>query len=196
MSELDPPRIDLRCGHPKSSSLPHAVLASACRNAASRLDHASESFFPLQYESSGLATPRFKRCLAEYLTSAYRGGPVDEGWLLTTNGVSHGLDLAVGGLSSPGEVVVMEEPTYFLVRQVFVDYGLEVRGVPGDSEGLDTAELERRLESGMLERMRLLYLVPTHGNPSGATLPPPRRRHLLALAARCARFPRNGIHRW
>lgn len=100
--------IDLRKGHPKNSSLPHLHMARACRAAAERLDSSSEASFPLQYESSRFGTTRFEHALRAYLSDAYKGAPVLENWILTTNGVSHGIDLVVGALSSPGDLVILE----------------------------------------------------------------------------------------
>ncbi|KAL3915329.1 MAG: hypothetical protein SGPRY_007270 [Prymnesium sp.] len=173
--------IDLRVGHPRT--LPHTIVAKACRAGADRLDAKDEAHFPLQYASSSAGTPRFLHQLSHFLSDAY-GERVSEQSLMTTNGVSHALDLCVGALSSPGDLAIVEEPTYFLVRSIFLDHGLEVCGVPGDDQGLDTAELGRRLASGTLRPPRLLYIVSTHGNPSGASLHPSRRSELVGLARR------------
>mmetsp|Transcript_39346 Transcript_39346/g.95582 ORF Transcript_39346/g.95582 Transcript_39346/m.95582 type:complete len:417 (+) Transcript_39346:22-1272(+) len=173
--------IDLRTGHPRR--LPHRALASACRGAAARLDTASEDSFPLQYEPSCFGTPRFVHALAQFLSEAH-GVRIFENNLMATNGVSHGVDLCVSAMSTPGDLVLVEEPTYFLVRQIFLDHNLEVHGVRGDADGLDTAELERLLASGEMRPPRLVYVVPSHGNPSGISLSPSRRAHLVRLALR------------
>ncbi|EOD42132.1 putative aminotransferase [Emiliania huxleyi CCMP1516] len=148
--------IDLRKGHP------HAA-------------------FPLNYCSDVLGTRHFCDSLAKYLGRAY-GGPVSPSWLMTTGGVSHGLDLATAALSRPGDTVLCESPTYFLVHQIFADHGLRIESLPTDADGLDTCALEARCEDSGKPPPRLLYLVPSHGNPSGATLPEARRSRLVELA--------------
>ena len=55
-----------------------------------------------------------------------------------------------------------------------------LEGVPGDSGGLDVDALAARLAQGL--KVKFVYLVPTHGNPSGATLSDARRRALVRLA--------------
>ena len=70
-----------------------------------------------------------------------------EDGLLTTNGVSHGIELACGALTSPGDSVWMESPSYFLAHKIFLDHGLRVEGVPIDAQGLDTEALARSYTS-------------------------------------------------
>ena len=101
--------------------------------------------------------------------------------LFTTNGASHGLELCAAALTKPGDEVVMEAPTYFLAAQVFRDHGLAIRSAPVDAGGLDADALERALRAGTT-RPKALYVVPRHGNPSGASLDKDRRAKLAALA--------------
>ena len=175
--------VDLRKGHPKARNLQHLRIAAACRSAARRLDDRCESTFRLQYTVSGRGAPNFHRRLADYLTSAY-GERCFESSLMTTNGVSHALDMVVSALTEPGDVVLMEEPSYFLAHQIFLDHGTRVLGVVADAGGLDTDALAQRLATGDLSQMRpkLCYLVPAHGNPHGRSLSVERRRHLVRLA--------------
>jgi 2-aminoadipate transaminase len=77
-------------------------------------------------------------------------------------------------------------PTYFLASGVFVDHGARVLEVPADDTGLDLRALEALLLSGV--RPRLLYIVPTHANPTGCTLPAASRAALVRLAARYSFF--------
>ena len=181
--------IDLRKGHPKARNLQHARLARACRAAASRLDLASEAALRMNYTVGGAGTPRFLSSLARFLSSAYQS-PVFADGLLTTNGVSHGIDLACNALTSPGDTVLIEQPSYFLARQIFIDHHLSVVGVPRDVSGhIDTEALEARLVSGSIQPPpRLMYLVPSHGNPSGASIPLSGRQQLVQLAERFGFF--------
>lgn len=109
--------------------------------------------------------------------------------LLLVAGASHGLDVACAALTKPGDVVVVETPTYFLAADVFADRGLRVVGVAGatcepstDDSSFDVDALERRLENGL--RPRLVYVVPTHSNPRSGTMCLEKRKRLLRLARR------------
>lgn len=114
--------------------------------------------------------------------------------LLIVAGASHGLDVACAALTQPGDTVVVETPTYFLASDVFRDRQLNVVAVPGkgliiNKHGDDTKQhhsfdvglFEAKLRAGGL-RPKLVYLVPTHGNPRGGTLPFDDRKRLIRLA--------------
>eukprot|EP00854_Cymbomonas_tetramitiformis_P012442 gene12442-14699_t len=108
------------------------------------------------------------------------GDEVRKEHLFVTNGVSHAIDMICTTFLSAGDTVVVESPTYFLATNIFKDHGLDVQSVPGDGNGLCVDALEERLLDGL--RPRMVYLVPTHGNPSGKTLPAERRLRLVHLA--------------
>ncbi|WP_431045566.1 PLP-dependent aminotransferase family protein [Streptomyces sp. P1-3] len=100
--------------------------------------------------------------------------------IFVTNGSLQALDLVAAHLVNPGDVVYAEAPTYDRAVQIFQRHGARVVGVPLESDGLDTAELARRLES---EVPVLLYTIPDFQNPSGVTMNGSKRRELLRLAA-------------
>jgi DNA-binding transcriptional MocR family regulator len=69
-----------------------------------------------------------------------------------------------------GDVVVVESPTYFLMGPIFHDHRLRARAIASTSDGyFDVDALADQLSAGL--RPRLVYIVPTHSNPRGATLP-------------------------
>ena len=91
----------------------------------------------------------------------------------------------MSSLTKPGDVCWMESPSYFLAHQIFVDHHLSIRGVPSDEHGLDVDALARCLaDTSLGPPPAVLYVVPTHGNPTGATLSRERREALLDLARR------------
>lgn len=172
--------IDLRKGHPRLEELPHGAVSRACAAAAADLAARGEAGLPLNYgpargQRSHLAA------LAGWLAARY-GSRVERSWLMTTNGVSHGLELCAAALTRPGDEILVEAPTYFLAAAIFRDHGLKIRGVAVDGAGVDVDALERALRAGDA-RPRAVYVVPRHGNPSGATLARARRAKLVALAA-------------
>lgn len=101
--------------------------------------------------------------------------------LLITSGSQQALTLVAAALLDPGDVVVVEEPTYLAALQCFQLAGARLVTVPGDADGLDPDALAAVLER---ERPRLLYLVPTFANPTGRTLPAERRAAVAELASR------------
>ena len=121
----------------------------------------------------------------------YAQSVVTSSSLLLAAGASHALDVACAALTQPGDTVVVETPTYFLAEDVFRDRKLNVVAVPGaglmrntDDEAnhssFDVSLFENELRAGL--RPKLVYLVPTHGNPRGGTLPLGDRKRLIKLA--------------
>ena len=173
--------LNLAVGHPAPSLRPRELLAAACSAAAAELvaDESGEGFCLSYAPCAGDGATR--RELARFLTEATRS-EVRADRLFMTTGVSHGIEAACGALTVPGDVVVLVRPSYFLAANIFRDWQLQCVEIEGSPCGLDVDALEAALVAGL--RPRLLYLVPTHANPSGATIPAAHRARLVALACR------------
>jgi 2-aminoadipate transaminase len=102
--------------------------------------------------------------------------------VVVTTGSQQALALVAHCLGDPGDVAVVEAPSYVGAIQALRAAGLRCVAVPADADGLDTDALAARLRAGL--RPRLVYVVTDFQNPSGATLAPARRRHLAELADR------------
>jgi 2-aminoadipate transaminase len=100
--------------------------------------------------------------------------------LLITNGCQQALDLVQRVLAPAGTSVVVEDPVYHGIRNVFERGGIRLLPVPMGSDGIDLTQLARVLAA---ERPKLLVVTPEFQNPTGATLPLESRRALLQLAA-------------
>jgi 2-aminoadipate transaminase len=114
-----------------------------------------------------------------------RNIPFDHNDVLLTNGATHAIDTVCRVFLDPGDVILVEEPTFMGALGVFWNFGVEVVGVPVDDEGLDVdalaATLERRRERGE-QSPKLLYTIPDFQNPTGTTLAGSRRERVLDLA--------------
>ena len=173
-SHAAPDVIDFGAGHPGEALLPRTLLQDA---AAQRLRQPDASL--LQYgleQGDGY----FRHALAGFLSRRY-AAPVDMEHLFVSSGASQALDLICTLYTQPGDVVFVEEPTYFLALRIFADHRLTVIPIATDAQGLDIDALEAALAQ---QRPALLYVIPTHQNPSGATLPLERRRRLVELSVR------------
>ncbi len=171
-SHADPDVIDFGAGHPGDALLPLALMQAA---AAQRLALPDASL--LQYgleQGDGY----FRHALAAFLSRRY-AAPVDMDHLFVSSGASQALDLICTLYTQPGDVIFVEEPTYFLALRIFADHRLKVTPIATDAQGLDIDALEAALAN---QRPKLLYIIPTHQNPSGATLPLERRQRLVALS--------------
>ncbi|MGH2349675.1 MAG: PLP-dependent aminotransferase family protein [bacterium] len=104
--------------------------------------------------------------------------------VLITTGSQQGLDLAARVLLDPGDVVVVELPSYMAALHVFRGYRAEMVGVPQDDDGMRTDDLDATLASlrAAGRRVKMIYVVPDFQNPSGVTMSEDRRLRLLELA--------------
>ncbi|WP_426504099.1 PLP-dependent aminotransferase family protein [Dactylosporangium sp. McL0621] len=172
--------LDLGWGHPRPDLLPVEAWLDATRAAL-----AEHGWQALTYGASPGPGPLLE-WLAGHLTTV--DGPCREDELFVTGGASQALALAGAVLIRPGDVVLVDAPTYHLAFAVLRDLGATLVSVPADAEGPDpeaTAALAGRLRRAG-RRVSALYLVPTFGNPTGRSLPARRRDDLLAAARRAA----------
>ena len=104
--------------------------------------------------------------------------------LSVTTGSQDGLSKAFDMLLEEGDTLLIEEPTYSGSLAYLEPLGCTLTAVPTDAEGLVPSELRRMLESWPVtqKRPRVLYTIPTGGNPTGATLSAARRAELYAVA--------------
>ncbi|WP_040330167.1 aminotransferase-like domain-containing protein [Acidovorax delafieldii] len=101
--------------------------------------------------------------------------------LIVTTGSQQALDLLGKTMISPGDKVIVEGPTFLATIQCFRLYGAEVISAPVDSDGVKVDVLEQLIAE---HKPKLVYLIPTFGNPSGAMLSLARRQKVLELAVK------------
>ena len=101
--------------------------------------------------------------------------------LIVTTGSQQALDLLGKCMVSPGDKVIVEGPTFLATIQCFRLYGAEVISAPVDGNGVIVEALETLIAE---HQPKLVYLIPTFGNPSGATLSLERRKRVLELAVK------------
>jgi 2-aminoadipate transaminase len=103
--------------------------------------------------------------------------------ILVTSGGIEALNLFSMATLDPGDTVLVESPTYLAALHVFRSYQANIEPLPIDENGLDPDALEEKLRelSRAGTRPRLLYVIPSFQNPSGATWSGERRRRIVAL---------------
>ena len=131
----------------------------------------------LQYTASeGL--PELRALVATRLSAD--GMPCTADDVLITQGGQQGLDLTAKLFVDAGDVIVTERPTFLGALIAFNPCEPDYRSVPMDDEGMDTDALEQVLRT--TDRVKLVYTVPDHQNPTGRTMSLARRRRLVELA--------------
>lgn len=131
----------------------------------------------LQYSPTE-GDPELRALLAGRL--AARGLACEAGEILVTTGSQQALGLIASMLVDPGDVVLVENPSYLAALQCFGFAGARLVPAPCDDEGLDPEALPALIAE---HRPKFLYLVPTFQNPTGRTLPAERRHRLAEIAA-------------
>jgi len=110
-----------------------------------------------------------------------KGVTVAPDGLIVTTGSQQALDLIGKTMINPGDKVIVEGPTFLATIQCFRLYGAQVISAPIDADGVDVDALEKLIDE---HKPKLVYLIPTFGNPSGATLSLERRKRILDIAVR------------
>lgn len=175
--ESRPGLIDLAWGHPDPALLPVAEMRAAAQAALDRWGPEA-----LAYGAAAGAGPL--RAWLRDRIAAREGRALTGEDVLITAGVSEGLDQLTTLCTQPGDVALVESPTYHLAVRILRDHPLELTAVPADDAGLNVDTLKARLtelrRAG--RRPRLLYVVPTFNNPTGSSLSAGRRRALIEVA--------------
>ena len=104
------------------------------------------------------------------------------GELMITSGGIDCMELLAKSYLDPGDVVVVEAPTYLGAIMAFRGYEADLHGVPMDDDGMRVDQLEDMLAGGL--RPKILYTIPDFQNPTGLSLSAERREALVALARR------------
>lgn len=171
------PLLYLSIGIPDGHALPREAMSRAMEKAFA---HANDA--PFRY---GYGDIRTREYLAESY-SKYRGVKVTKDWFQMTNGASGAIDLIVRSLIDPGDVIVVEAPTYMGTLRNFRGVGADIRSVPMDEQGLDTDRLAETVQAIEREgkRVKLVYTISAFHNPRGVCLSADRQHELLATAAR------------
>jgi 2-aminoadipate transaminase len=100
--------------------------------------------------------------------------------VVATNGSMQADAFLFQKLVQPGDVVVVEAPTYDRTLLALRELGAEILAIPLEADGIDVGALEIALQEGA--RPTLAHIIPNFQNPAGCTLSLEKRRRLLALA--------------
>ena len=144
---------------------------------ASALALSKEPGAALQYGATEGYNP-LREQLALFMAAKGVKNITAEGLIVTT-GSQQALDLVAKTLLNPEDIALVEAPTFLATIQCFRLYGPKVLGVPIDANGVQVDKLEAMIQQ---HKPKLVYIIPTFGNPSGALLTKERRLKILQLA--------------
>jgi 2-aminoadipate transaminase len=158
---------------------PEAFPTEAVREISARL-LAERPIDCLQYSITEGYTPLRERVRADLKVRLHAGSDADA--LMITSGAQQVMDLATKVLCNEGDCVVCETPSFIGSLNTFRSYGVRLRGVPLQEDGMDVEALEKILEQE--RNVRFIYTIPNYQNPGGCTLSLAKRRRVYELALR------------
>ncbi|MCU0771470.1 MAG: PLP-dependent aminotransferase family protein [Verrucomicrobia bacterium] len=110
---------------------------------------------------------------------------LDPRQVLISGGSQQMLYMTTEALCDPDDIVLVEDPTYFVYLGILQSHGIRARGVQVDRDGLDLDHLSKTLEqlkrSGAIGRVKMLYVVSYFHNPTGLTMSLEKKRAALTL---------------
>ncbi len=172
-----PDLISFAPGHPDPSTFPW----DAIRETAETLLRGRDANV-LQYGGTRGYRPLLES-LTNVLTSRGIASTLEE--RILTTGSQQALDLVGRVLLDPGDVVLVELPTYTGAITAFSNVRALLVGVPQDEDGVNLQALDetfqRQTSSG--RRVKFLYVVPNFQNPTGLLISLQKRLALLEWAA-------------
>jgi GntR family transcriptional regulator / MocR family aminotransferase len=123
-------------------------------------------------------TPYLRETLSVFLNDT-RGMPVASENILITKGAQMGLYIAASIILKPGDHVIVGQPGYVTATLTFQQLGAIIHTIPVDDSGIDMDKVEKLCQR---KKIKLVYVIPHHHNPTTVTLIPERRMRLLELA--------------
>jgi DNA-binding transcriptional MocR family regulator len=98
--------------------------------------------------------------------------------IVVCSGVQHAMHTVLATIAKPGDVVLTEALTYAGIKAIAALSGLQLRGLPMDSEGIEPQAFEDACRRGA----RILYITPTLHNPTTITMSTGRRQEIARIA--------------
>ena len=131
----------------------------------------------LQYGTTeGL--PRLRQQIADRL-AAKNNIHTDIANIIPTAGSQQGLDFAARLFVNPGDVVIMESPSYLGAINAFIQSQPNFVEIPTDEDGMIMEELDKVLPA--TPNVKMIYVIPDFQNPSGRTWPLERRQKFMEI---------------
>ena len=170
-----PEIVSLAGGMPNLSALSMDVMAGVVNDLI--LTNGAEA---LQY-GSGQGHPKLREQICDVMAlEGIRANPDD---LVVTTGSQQALDLISRIFIDPGDVVLVEAPSYVGALGTFRQYEASVVHIEMDNDGLVPESLRAAIKSVRAagRKIKFLYLIPNYQNPTGVCLPADRRTEILTI---------------
>ena len=168
--------VSLAGGMPFVRALPETALVDTVERVIR--SHGPEA---LQY-GSGQGDPGLREVILDVMAVEGISARVDD--VVVTTGSQQAIDLLAKLFVDPGDVVLVESPSYVGALGVFRSYEAAIEHVAMDEHGIVPDALRERIRDlrGAGKTIKLLYIIPNFHNPAGVTLSSARREEILDIA--------------
>jgi DNA-binding transcriptional MocR family regulator len=170
-----PDIVSLAGGMPNLSAFPMEMMASVVDELIKT--NGQEA---LQY-GNGQGHPKLREQICEVMAlEGIRAHPDD---VIVTTGSQQALDLISRIFLDPGDVVLVEAPSYVGALGTFHQYEGRVVHVAMDNDGMipDALREAIKVTRAAGHKIKFLYLIPNYQNPAGVLLSPDRRSEILEI---------------
>lgn len=106
----------------------------------------------------------------------------DDDVVIITAGGTQVMDITTRVLTSEGDTVICEEPSFIGSLNCFRSHGCRLAGVPIDADGMNMQALERVISEN--PNAKFIYTIPNFQNPGGTTMSLQKRKKMYELALR------------
>ena len=168
-----PGMISFAGGNPSNAALEPEVIAPLAQSVLEKYGTTL-----LQYGATEGYAP-LKESMCEFITSCGIHTTPDQ--VLPVSGGTQGLDLLCKALINPGDVVLVESPTFLGALQAIRTSQARLVEVPTDENGVIVEAFEEAIKT---HHPKIAYLIPTFQNPTGTTTSLERRKAVAELAAK------------
>jgi len=124
--------------------------------------------------------PGLRAQIAAYLSETAQVRATAEN-TLPVQGGSQAFDLLLKSLINPGDVILVESPTFLGAIQAMRTYNARLVAMPMDEQGIIIEAAEALVKQ---HKPKMMYVIPTFQNPTGRTLSLERRKALAEMAAK------------
>ena len=128
--------------------------------------------------TAGQGNVAFRETLAHFLTAQYNL-EISPDSLYISGGSLQAIHHICSRFTQPGDLVIVEEPTFNLMMALFRDHGLEIISIPVDDDGLDLDQLRAILRE---RQPKLVYTIPAFHNPTSVNMSAARKEALVQLS--------------
>ena len=120
-----------------------------------------------------------RKTVADWLKKRNNIG-ADDDTVIITSGGTQVMDLTTRVMTSEGDTIICEEPSFVGSLNCFRSHGCKLKGVPIESDGMDVVALEKTVKD--TPNAKFIYTIPNFQNPGGTTLSWEKRKEIYRIA--------------